>query len=208
MQENHILYGGIPLESAHSALILLHGRGATAENIMRLAPGFSLEGFALLAPQADGNSWYPHSFMAPEDQNQPRLDAAMDRLARMEAFLNGKGLRSTNLYLMGFSQGACLALEYAARHAKRFGGVVAFTGGLIGEKLVAGRYPGSLDGTPVFLGTGDPDPHVPLERVQESADILTGMGARVLTRVYAGLGHAICRDETELAGEWVFGRAG
>lgn len=173
-------------------LILLHGRGATADSIRPLAAELEADRFRVVAPQAHGNSWYPYSFLAPLEANQPHLDRA---LARLEALV--QPLSSEEVALLGFSQGACLALEYVARHPRRYGAVMALTGGLIGPPGTSRNYPGDLRGTPVFLGSGDPDSHVPFHRVEESARVLQGMGARVELRRYPGLPHTINDDELE-----------
>lgn len=173
-------------------LILLHGRGATAESIKPLAAALEADRFRVVALQAPGNSWYPYSFLAPLQDNQPRLDQALQQLEELIL-----PLASERVALLGFSQGACLALEYAARHPRRYGAVMALTGGLIGPPGTPRDYPGSLQGTPIFLGSGDPDGHVPFERVRESALALERMGASVEMRRYPGLPHTINDDEID-----------
>src|SRR5262249_50636768 len=163
-------------ERAVATLILVHGRGATAESILSLHAELGLAGLAALAPQAAGYSWYPHSFLAPLEANQPFLDSALRRLESLVVDLLARGVPSARLARLGFSQGACLTLEFAARHPRRYGAVMGLTGGLIGPPGTPRDYPGSLSGTPVFLGTGDPDPHVPFERVRETEDVLARMG--------------------------------
>lgn len=195
---------GTSLDSAARALIMLHGRGATASSILKLATHFKLENTALLAPEATNNSWYPFSFMAPETENQPALGSALEILAQLTDQVNRAGIKSENIFFLGFSQGACLALEYTARHAKRYGGIVAFTGGLIGEELDLHKYRGNFERTPILLTTGDPDPHVPLSRVQETVDLLKDLNADVNLKVYEGRPHTIEYDEILLASEHVF----
>lgn len=192
-----ILTQGEPLEAAEAAMVMVHGRGATAESILGLAEVFGRPDFAYLAPAAAGNAWYPRSFLAPIDQNQPWLSSALALVGRaVEQALAG-GVPPERLMLLGFSQGACLTLEYVARHARRYGGVAALTGGLIGPEGTPRDYPRSLAGTPVFIGSADPDPHIPRERVDESAAILERLGARVTKRIYPGMGHTVNEDEVE-----------
>ena len=186
-------------EEAGAALILLHGRGATAQSILDLYRELESPALSALAPQAAGNSWYPHSFLAPLEANQPQLDSALRRVKTIVADLLSRGLQSERIALLGFSQGACLTCEFVARHPRRYGAVVALTGGLIGPPGTLRNYPGSLEGTPVFLGTSDPDPHVPLERVRETEVVFSKMGAAVELRVYPGMPHTINADELDAA---------
>lgn len=194
--------GGQPVESAGPApeqaeavLVLLHGRGGTAASILSLYDQFQSPTLAAIAPQAAESSWYPHSFLAPLSSNQPFLDSAIRWLESIVAGLIGQGIPSNRIALLGFSQGACLALEFIARHPRQYGAVLGLTGGLIGPPGTPRDYPGSLDGTPVFLGTSDPDPHVPFERVRETEDVLSKMGAVVEVRRYPGMPHTINEDE-------------
>jgi predicted esterase len=184
-------------EQAVATLMLVHGRGATAESILSLHAELGLEGLAALAPQAAGYSWYPHSFLAPLEANQPFLDSALRRLESLVVDLLARGVPAARIALLGFSQGACLTLEFAARHPRRYGAVMGLTGGLIGPPGTPREYPGSLSGTPVFLGTSDPDPHVPFERVRETEGVLARMGAAVELRRYPGMPHTINEDELE-----------
>lgn len=190
-----VLAAGEPLATAAAAAVLLHGRGAPAESILSLIPDIGQPGFAYLAPQAQGHTWYPHSFLRPVAQNEPRLSSALAAVEAVLAHIEAAGVSAEKVILLGFSQGACLALEYAARNARRYGGVVGFSGGLIGASLRP--YSGSLERTPVFLGSGDPDAHVPASRVSESAEVLTRMGAAVTKRLYPGIGHTIIQDELD-----------
>lgn len=199
-----IKYAGLPLEKAKKALIMLHGRGATAESILTLGDHLNVAEYALLAPQAANNTWYPHSFMAPIEENEPWLSSAIDIVRETVNKVLQSGIKSENIYFLGFSQGACLATEYAARNAKRYGGVVAFTGGLIGKEINRSNYNGDFEQTPVFFGTGNPDFHVPVERVQASANIAREMNANVTEKVYENRGHTISEDEIKIANSIVF----
>jgi phospholipase/carboxylesterase len=189
------LTAGPAPEQADATLILVHGRGVGAESILSLHAELGLPGLAALAPQAAGFTWYPHSFLAPLEANQPFLDSALHRLESLVADLLARGVPSDRIALLGFSQGACLTLEYTGRHPRRYGAVMGLTGGLIGPPGTPRDYPGSLSGTPVFLGSSDPDPHVPFERVRETAAVLTRMGGVVELRRYPGMPHTINEDE-------------
>ena len=176
-------------------MILLHGRGGSAADILALGAALAPTGFALLAPEAAGNTWYPYSFLAPREQNEPFLSSA---LARVEAALDiaaKAGIPASRIAVCGFSQGACLATEFVARHTQGYAGLLAYTGGLIGPLDEPLRLEGDLAGTPVLLSTGDPDPHVPWQRVQQSAELLTGIGATVTTRRYPGRPHTVLQAE-------------
>ena len=197
MAEIQVLAAGTPLAEARGAVVLIHGRGASAESILSLAGELRTEGLALLAPQAAGGSWYPHSFLMPLDQNEPHLSAALATVGATLAELEAAGIPAGRTVLLGFSQGACLATEYAARNARRYGGVVALSGGLIGPDGTPRDYPGSLDGTPTFLGCSDVDFHIHLARVEESGAIMRGLGGAVDLRIYPGMGHTVNRDELD-----------
>lgn len=203
MQDPHrdapVIAAGRPLEEARAAMILVHGRGATAENMMGIARELHHRDWAYLAPQAAGYSWYPYSFLAPLEHNEPHLSSALALLGSVVDSVVGAGIPAERMMIVGFSQGACLTVEFAARNPRRYGGIVAFTGGLIGPDGTPRDYPGSLEGTPVFLGTSDPDPHVPRPRVEESARVLERMGAQVTLRIYPGMGHTINDEELEYA---------
>jgi predicted esterase len=188
--------GPAPKDAA-ATLILVHGRGATAESMLSLYDALGIENLAALAPQAAGQTWYPNCFLAPMATNQPDLDSA---LGLLDSIVNGlllQGIPSDRIALLGFSQGACLTAEYIARHPRRYGAAMVLTGGLIGPQGTPRNYPGSLDSTPVFLGTSDPDPHVPFERVQETQTILTRLGAKVELRRYPGMPHTVNEDELD-----------
>lgn len=183
---------------------MLHGRGASAEDILSLIPYLNVESFAILAPQATNNTWYPFSFLAPLVQNEPWLSSAIDLITELVKDITNIGIPKDQIYFLGFSQGACLTLEYVTRHATRWGGAVAFTGGLIGDKIYAETYSGDFQGTPVFLGTSNPDPHVPVDRVKETASFLKKMNAVVTEKVYQNMGHTISEDEIDKANQLVF----
>lgn len=204
MHKQNIQTAGKSLKDAEKVLIMIHGRGADARDILGVASHLNVSEYALQAPEATNNTWYPYSFMAKPEQNEPWLSSALDLLKAMVDEVTKEGIIAENIYFLGFSQGACLALEFAARHAQRLGGVVALTGGLIGDTINPENYSGNFNGTPIFLGTGNPDPHVPVERVKESADILEKMNAKVHFKVYDGRPHTISQDEIEEANLFVF----
>ena len=190
---------GEPLASARAAMIMVHGRGATAEDILMLAEELPQPGFAYLAPEAAGDTWYPNSFLAPIASNEPGLSSGLAVIASLLDHASEAGIPAERVVILGFSQGACLALEFVARHARRYGGVIALSGGLIGPEGTPRDYPGSLAGTPVFLGCSDIDPHIPKERVLHSAEVLEALGGRVTAKLYPRLGHTINRDEILIA---------
>jgi predicted esterase len=187
---------GAPLAGAHGAVVMIHGRGDSAAGILSLAPELAAPGIAFVAPQAAGGTWYPNRFTAPIERNEPYLGSALKALGDAVAAV---GLPPERVALLGFSQGACLGLEFAARNARRYGGVVGLSGGLIGPTVDESRYPGSLDGTPVLLGCSDVDPHIPLERVRETAEMLERLGGIVDLKIYPGLGHTVNMDEIDAA---------
>jgi|SRR5271170_594466 len=188
---------GPAVEDADLALLLMHGRGATAQSMLSLVDALELEAVSALAPQAAGNTWYPNSFLAPMESNQPFLDSALRRIETLVTNLLSRGIPSSRIALLGFSQGACLTLEFVARHPRRYGAVIGLTGGLIGPPGTPRNYSGSLAQTPIFLGTSDPDPHVPFQRVQETQTVLSRMGATVELRRYPGMPHTINDDELD-----------
>jgi predicted esterase len=175
-------------------MILVHGRGASAADIMTLGAELKQPGFAYLAPQAAGNTWYPHPFTAPMESNEPYLSSALEVLATVLTSVE-ETIPAERVVLLGFSQGACLTLEFAARHARRYGAVVGLSGGLIGPDGTPRDYPGVFAGTPVFLGCSDIDPHIPKERVIASGDVFERMGAKVAVRLYPGMPHTVNEDE-------------
>jgi phospholipase/carboxylesterase len=196
-QGQPVLTAGAPLDQAQAAMILVHSRGATAESILTLTQEVDQLGFAYLAPQAAGNTWYPYSFMSPLTDNEPHLSSALATLAALVDQLAEAGFPSEKVMLVGFSQGDCLSLEFVARHARRYGGVAGLSGGLIGPDDTPRDYAGSLDGTPIFLGCSDADFHIPKERVHHSAEVLRKLGGKVTERLYPGMGHTVNEDELE-----------
>ena len=196
-----LLHAGPAPQDAAATLVLIHGRGASAESILSLHRVLGLKSLAGLAPQAAGHTWYPHSFLAPMESNQPYLDSALRRIDSIVGDLLARNIASERVALLGFSQGACLTSEYVARHPRRYGAVMVLTGGLIGPPGTPRNYTGSLDGTPVFLASGDPDPHVPFERVLETQAVFTRMGATVDLRRYPGMPHSINQEEMDACRE-------
>lgn len=196
---SRILHAGAPLAEARGAAILVHGRGASAEDILDLASHFRRQdtGMAWLAPQADGHTWYPYRFLEPIERNEPHLSSALALLGRLVREANGAGVPSERIALLGFSQGACLALEFVVRHPARYGAAIGLSGGLIGPPGTTWPDRGSLAGTPVFLGCSDVDSHIPESRVIESAERLAELGGSVDMRIYPGMGHTINRDELD-----------
>ncbi|MHB1169455.1 MAG: alpha/beta hydrolase [Longimicrobiales bacterium] len=192
-----VMRAGSAIADAAATMILIHGRGATADSILQLAHELRRADFAYLAPQAAGNTWYPQSFLAPIEQNEPFLSSALSLVDSIVEEVLAAGVPAERLMLLGFSQGACLTTEYTARHPRRYGGIVGLTGGLIGPDGTPREYGGSLDGTPVFLGSSDPDFHIPVARVDETEQVFTRMGAKVTKRIYPGMGHTVNEDELE-----------
>lgn len=188
-------HAGTPLDTARAAMVMVHGRGASAESILTLAPALEADGLAFVAPQAEGGTWYPFGFMQPIERNEPGITSGMRAISRAIATVAAAGIPTERTILLGFSQGACLASEYVARHAMRYGGLAALSGGLIGPDGTPRDYAGALDGTPVFLGCSDIDGHIPAARVEESAAVLRTLGGSVTMRLYPGMGHLVNEDE-------------
>lgn len=205
MHTKDIRTSGKKLEDAENVLIMLHGRGAPAEDILGLASHLSVKEFALLAPQATNYTWYPYSFLAPPKENEPWLSSALEIINELVHDIHKAGIGSKNIFFCGFSQGGCLTLEFVTRNARKWGGVAAFAGGLIGDKVYPENYKGNFEGTHVFIGSGNPDPHIPVERVHETARMLQSMNAQVTEKIYPNMGHTIIADEIALANVWVFG---
>jgi phospholipase/carboxylesterase len=197
MQAIEIARGGAPLKTARAAAVLVHGRGASAEDILSLGAEFGQDDIAYLAPQAPTYTWYPFSFLAPFSQNEPHLTNALMTVDAVVQQLGREGFTPERIALIGFSQGGCLALEYAARNARRYGAVAGLSAGLIGPPGTPRAYAGAFDGTPVFLGCSDIDSHIPLARVHETRDVLGEMGAVVTERIYPRMGHTVNADEIE-----------
>lgn len=204
MHQKHVLVKGKKLGEAERVLVMLHGRGANAEDILSLATYLNVSEFTLLAPQATNNSWYPNSFLAPPFTNEPWLSSAISILDEITDDINGNGIANSNIFYLGFSQGACLTLEYVTRNAQKYGGVVAFTGGLIGDKIYEQNYSGDFESTPVVIGTSDPDPHVPIQRVQDSVKLIRSMNAQVTEKIYKNMGHTINEDEIDIVNNIIF----
>ena len=202
--KKNIVTAGVAIEEAKKALIMIHGRGGSAEDILSVAAHLQVKDFALLAPQATGNTWYPYSFMVPPVQNEPWLSSALSLLKAVVGDVTEQGIAVENIYFLGFSQGACLTLEFVTRNAQRYGGVTAFTGGLIGDKIYPENYSGDFAGTPVFIGSSNPDPHVPVERVYATSNILKAMHADVTEKVYNNMGHTINQDEIDWVNKLIF----
>lgn len=203
MHQEQILYTGNTL-NATNALIMIHGRGASAADILSLSGNLNVQNYLLVAPEATGNSWYPKSFLAPQKENEPWLSSALDLVRKTVYNITARGISEKNIYFLGFSQGACLTLEYVARNARRYGGIVAFTGGLIGDQLNESLYKGEFEMTPVFFGSSNPDMHVPAERVHASVGILKKMGADTTEKIYPNMGHTINQDEINKANSLIF----
>jgi phospholipase/carboxylesterase len=189
------VWAGQTLAQAKRVLIMTHGRGASAQSILSLAAELEVEDFALAAPQATGNTWYPYSFLAPEIQNEPGLSAGLQVLGQLVEEIKREGFDSPQIYLLGFSQGACLTSEFVARNAQPFGGVFILSGGVIGDSIKPERYSGDFEGTPIFLGCSDVDSHVPLHRVQDSTTLFQKLGANVTEKIYPNAPHSIFQDE-------------
>ncbi|WP_116788253.1 alpha/beta hydrolase [Flavobacterium psychrotrophum] len=200
----NVITAGTPLAEAKKALIMIHGRGAAAQDILSLSRHLNVDGFALTAPQAQGNSWYPLSFLAKPQDNEPHLTRALDTLTALVAEIEAQGIEKNNIYFLGFSQGACLVSEFTARNAAQYGGIVIFTGGLIGDQIYAENYGGNFNGTPVFMGTSNPDFHVPVDRVNDTAALFKSIGANVTVKVYDNMPHTIVQDEIDMANQLIF----
>ncbi|MEN3337945.1 MAG: phospholipase/carboxylesterase [Acidobacteriota bacterium] len=192
-----ILRRGAAPAIARLAVLLVHGRGGSASDMLALADELALPDIAWVAPQAAGQTWYPYSFLSPIAQNEPGISSGLGVLKNLVDELGRTGIPPQRVGVLGFSQGACLALEFAARNPQPYAAVVGLSGGLIGPPGTPRDYPGSLDGAAVFLGCSDVDPHIPVERVRESAEVFRRLGAQVDERIYPGMGHIINQDELE-----------
>ncbi len=204
-ERNYKLAGPEPSPKS-KVLIMLHGRGANATDIMGLTQYLDVSDFSILAPEATNHTWYPYSFISPRSANEPWLSSALALIDSIIEELLAKGILRESIFFLGFSQGACLALEFVCKNAAKYGGVVAFTGGLIGDKIDIQSYQGDFNGTPIFIGTSDPDPHVPVSRVDQTTEILTSLGAKVTRKIYKGMGHTINQDEIDTANRIVFNK--
>ena len=197
---------GVPLNSAKKALIMIHGRGASTHDILSISKHLNVADYALVAPQAENRTWYPYSFLVPINENEPSFSKSLEAIHNVVVAIQQNGIEKENIYFLGFSQGACLALEFTARNAAKYGGIVAFTGGLIGDKVYEDHYKGNFENTPIFIGTSDPDFHVPVERVNETETLLKKMGAAVTKKIYDNMGHTISQDEIDIVNEIIFSK--
>jgi phospholipase/carboxylesterase len=196
MHKEMIIYTGNK-SNADKALILLHGRGSGAEDILSLTDQLLVSSFLQIAPQATNHSWYPNSFLAPIMANEPALSSSITLIHQLVSDTTKNGIARENIYFIGFSQGACLTLEYTSRYATRYGGIIAFTGGLIGDKIHKENYKGNFSGTPVFIGSANNDIHVPVQRVYETGALLKEMGAELTEQIYYNMGHTVNQDELD-----------
>lgn len=196
-QNQEIATGGTGLDKAEMAMILIHGRGASAQSMLMFADEFDANNIHYRAIQAKGHTWYPRSFMAPREMNQPGIKSGLQAIYDQIDTLNEAGIPTPNIVLLGFSQGACLTTEFAARHPQQYGGIVGLSGGLIGDQIVPQNYRGSMEQTPVFLGCSDRDPHIPQERVDLTENVFKKLGANVSKKIYVGMGHTVSQDEIE-----------
>jgi len=194
MHSYKIIEQGASINNAFKAIIALHGRSGTASDILKIAGLLCDESFYIVAPQATNNSWYPYSFMSEEETNEPWLSSAVETVRQLVDEIS-LYIPKNQIYIMGFSQGACLALEVSSRYAEKYGGIIAFTGGLIGHTINKNKYKGNFKGTKVFIGTSDRDPHVPLLRSEQSKELMEKMGASITLKVYTGMAHTINEDE-------------
>jgi phospholipase/carboxylesterase len=201
MHSKNVIKTGLSINDAKKALIMLHGRGGSAQDILSLASHLPLEDYYIVAPQATNNTWYPFGFMAPLQQNEPWLTSALDLVSSIVDDIKAARIATTDIYILGFSQGACLTLEFSTRHAQRWGGVIALTGGLIGDHLHTEHYTGNFQGTPVFMSNSTNDPHVPLSRSEESKKLMEQGGAQVTLQVYPNRPHTILPDELKRAAQ-------
>jgi len=191
-----VLFGGARIEYASKAVIMLHGRGATADSILKLGEELNKDDKTIFAaPQAAANTWYPYSFLAPREMNEPGITSGLSAIKNLVVSFTSHGIPTEKIMLLGFSQGACITLEFAARNPAKYLAVVGLSGGLIGDKLEPESYSGNLKSTSVFLGCSDIDPHIPLERVNESEKIFSNLNASVIKQIYKGMGHTVNRDE-------------
>lgn len=200
----NIKKAGASLEKAKKALIMIHGRGGSANDILTLSQHLHVEGYALLAPQATNNTWYPYSFMAPVSENEPWLSSAIDNVKQTVELVVKSGIAKEQIYFFGFSQGACLVVEFLARNADRYGGAAAIIGGVIGQTINRSNYDGDFGKTPLLIVTSNPDFHVPVERVYATSNIFREKNAEVTEKVYENAGHNINPDHVALANKIVF----
>ena len=191
----NVFTDGVDINQAEKVVIAIHGRGASAQSILSLSTYFELPNLHWIAPQATNNTWYPYSFMESREKNEPWLSSALELLDAILDKVKASGFEDNQIVFLGFSQGACLASEYVARRARKFGGLIAFSGGLIGPEIDKSLYSGNFDGMPAFIGCSDHDFHIPESRVHDSANLLTSLGANVEAIIYPNMGHTIIEDE-------------
>ena len=203
MHTKQFIESGVALNKAKKALILVHGRGGSAEDILSLTEYLPLTDFYLVAPQATNHTGYPLSFLAPLSQNEPWLSSALELMQEVGNKIKQAGIAAEQTYIMGFSQGACLTLEFATRNAQKWGGVIALTGGLIGDNVEPTRYPGNFLGAPILMTNGSNDPHVPFTRSEQSKQQLEKMGANVELLVYPNRPHTILQEELSTAARYL-----
>jgi phospholipase/carboxylesterase len=196
-QNQQVVTGGVDVEEATIGMILIHGRGASAQSMLMFADEFEQEDIHYRAIQAKGHTWYPRSFMAPKKMNQPGIKSGLQAIHDQIADLNDKGILTNKIVLLGFSQGACLTTEFAACHPQQYGGIIGLSGGLIGGKIDTNHYQGSMEQSPVFLGCSDRDPHIPQERVDLTEEVFEKLGARTTKKIYIGMGHTVNQDEID-----------
>ncbi len=197
-QNQPVAVTGKPLNEAQFAMIMIHGRGASAQSILGLSKEFeNTDDFVFLAPQASDHTWYPYSFLAPRDQNQPGIDSGLRVISEIIQKLNDQGIANDHIFLLGFSQGACLASEYAVRNPDKYGGVIALSGGIIGDSITLSEYSGDLKNTPIFMGCSDVDAHIPVERLDVTEEVFNKLGASVQKKIYPGMGHLVNEDEIQ-----------
>lgn len=204
MHKKQIITAGKSIAETDKVLVMVHGRGGSAEDILSLANHLEVKEYALIAPQASNHTWYPLSFLAPPEQNEPGLSSAISIMQDIVKDVESAGVKKENIYFLGFSQGACLTLEFCARYANKWGGIAAFTGGLIGDKIYTENYNGDFEGTPVYIGTSDPDFHVPVDRVWASAEIMKAMNAMVTVDIFKNMGHTISQKELDQVNRLIF----
>lgn len=197
-QSTPVIKAGVPSEEADAAMVMVHGRGATAESITQLANEFSTDlKLTLRAPQASGNTWYPYSFLEPTEKNQPGLSSGLQKIYDIVEELESEGIPKEKIYLLGFSQGACLASEFVARHPDQYAGLIVLSGGLIGDSVHPEAYEGDLNKMPIFMGCSDVDAHIPAQRVHDSEALFQQLNASVTKKLYPGMGHLVNHDEIQ-----------
>jgi len=197
MHVDKTLVTGIPLDEAGKALVMLHGRGGSANDMLRLRESLQLDDFCIFIPQASNNAWYPYTFLSHPTINEPWLSSALQLITGLIKEMDDHGISSEKIFFLGFSQGACLALEYTARYARRYGGIVSFTGGLIGDKLYYNNYKGNFEKTPVFMSASARDPHVPTDRDEKTAELFRKMNADITLSIYNGSSHTVTKEEID-----------